>query len=222
MASCWVPPPRAGRLDASHKSPPRTPPFPDHPAKAPPSPQTAPCSPPLATRDETWSTLGPPENPPPPPWTTLQKTPAALTLKLLPPTVVHHHLVQISGRDYWNAGGRHDEIWEILGLINIAQLRLPCPTDPHPAPRISKGLDAEGGVMSRPIPWTPAHRPATPQFPKTPDAPPNFCPCPVPILVSPNATPANSDASLANSNSPLANFDALPAATDTYPGSPDP
>ncbi|KAG5348820.1 hypothetical protein C0989_007941 [Termitomyces sp. Mn162] len=31
-------------------------------------------------------------------------------LKLLPPTVVHHHLVRISGRDYWNAGGRHDEI----------------------------------------------------------------------------------------------------------------
>ncbi|KNZ73977.1 hypothetical protein J132_08914 [Termitomyces sp. J132] len=36
----------------------------------------------------------------------------APTLKLLPPTVVHHHLVQISGRDYWNAGERHDKIWE--------------------------------------------------------------------------------------------------------------
>ncbi|KAG5732088.1 hypothetical protein E4T56_gene18798 [Termitomyces sp. T112] len=97
-------------------------PFPDHPAKAPPSPQTAPCSPPLATRDKTWSALGPPENPPPPPQMTLQKTLAAPALKLLPPTVIHHHLIQISRRDYWNAGGKHDEIWEIPGaqaLLNL-------------------------------------------------------------------------------------------------------
>ncbi|KAG5732659.1 hypothetical protein E4T56_gene16773 [Termitomyces sp. T112] len=59
-----------------------------------------------------------------------------------------------------------------------------------------------------------------PDSPITPDAPPNCCPCPVPILVGPDATPANSDASLANSDSPLANFNAFPAATDTYPGSP--
>ncbi|KAG5718039.1 hypothetical protein E4T56_gene14707 [Termitomyces sp. T112] len=96
---------------------------------------------------------------------------AAPMLKLLPPTVIHHHLVQISGRDYWNAGGRHDQIWEILGNPPIPQ--------------------------------------------KTPDTPPNFCPCPTPIL-------ANSNASLANSDSPLANFDAFPAATDTHPGSPKP
>ncbi|KAG5718050.1 hypothetical protein E4T56_gene14712 [Termitomyces sp. T112] len=123
-----------GRLGASHESPPKTPPFSNHSAKAPPSPQTAPCSPPLATWDETWSTLGPLENPPPPPQMTLQKprqpsqedkstplmtpvpdTSMALTLKLLPPTVIHHHLVQISGGDYWNTGGRHDKIWEIPG-----------------------------------------------------------------------------------------------------------
>ncbi|KAG5723685.1 hypothetical protein E4T56_gene20286 [Termitomyces sp. T112] len=133
-ASCWVPPLRAGRLDTSHKSPPRTPPFPDHPTKALPSLQTAPCSPPLAAWDKTWSASGPPENPPPPPRMTLQKprkssqkdkstpltTPVPDTsvvpmLKLLPPTVIHHHLVQIGGRDYWIAGGRHDEIWEIPG-----------------------------------------------------------------------------------------------------------
>ncbi|KAG5334818.1 hypothetical protein C0989_002975, partial [Termitomyces sp. Mn162] len=72
-----------------------------------------------------------------------------------------------------------------------------------------------------------------PNSPKTPDAPPNFHPCPAPILVSPDATPANSDALLANSdaslansdaflansNGPLANFNAFPAATDTYSGS---
>ncbi|KAG5726042.1 hypothetical protein E4T56_gene1250 [Termitomyces sp. T112] len=97
--------------------------------------------------------------------------------------------------------------------------------------------------VSQPVPWTPAHRPATPQFPKTPNAPPDFCPCPAPILVSPDATLANSnaslansdaslansdaslansDASLANSDGPLANFDAFPTAADTYPGSPKP
>ncbi|KAG5332933.1 hypothetical protein C0989_006399, partial [Termitomyces sp. Mn162] len=78
---------------------------------------------PLATRDKTWSVLEPPENPPPSPRTTLQKprqssrkdkltplttpvpdTSMASMLKLLPPTVIHHHLVQISGRDYWNTG----------------------------------------------------------------------------------------------------------------------
>ncbi|KAG5348640.1 hypothetical protein C0989_009298 [Termitomyces sp. Mn162] len=37
------------------------------------------------------------------------------TLELLTPTVVHHHLVQIGGRDYWNAGGRHNKIWETPG-----------------------------------------------------------------------------------------------------------
>ncbi|KAG5721963.1 hypothetical protein E4T56_gene18482 [Termitomyces sp. T112] len=58
-----------------------------------------------------------------------------------------------------------------------------------------------------------AQQPPTPK--KTPDALPNFCPCPAPIL-------ANSDASPANSDSPLANFDAFPTATDTYPGSPEP
>ncbi|KAG5731460.1 hypothetical protein E4T56_gene4366 [Termitomyces sp. T112] len=61
-----------------------------------------------------------------------------------------------------------------------------------------------------------------PDSPKTPDALPNFCPCPAPILVSPDATLANSNASPANSNGPLANFDAFPTATDTYPGSPEP
>ncbi|KAG5735784.1 hypothetical protein E4T56_gene7925 [Termitomyces sp. T112] len=122
------------------------PPFPDHPAKALPSLQTAPCSPPSAMRDKTWSTSGPLGNPPPPPRTTLQKphqssrkdkstplttpipdTGAALTLKLLPSTVVHHHLVQRGGRDYWNAGGRHDKIWENPGrcaqvFINLNDL----------------------------------------------------------------------------------------------------
>ncbi|KAH0582613.1 hypothetical protein H2248_010541 [Termitomyces sp. 'cryptogamus'] len=75
--------------------------------------------------------------------------------------------------------------------------------------------------MTHPLdPRTLSSNPPIPQ--KTPDAPPNFRPCPVPISVSPDATPANSDASPANSNSPLANFDAFPAATDTYPGSPKP
>ncbi|KAG5723639.1 hypothetical protein E4T56_gene18217 [Termitomyces sp. T112] len=81
---------------------------------------------------------------------------------------------------------------------------------------------AEVLELSRPVPWIPAHCPATSRFPKTPDTPPNFCPCPAPILVSPNATSANSNTSPANSNGPLANFDAFPAATDTYPGSPKP
>ncbi|KAG5352684.1 hypothetical protein C0989_001026 [Termitomyces sp. Mn162] len=115
-------------------------PFPDHPATTLPSPQTAPCSPPSAMRDETWSASGPPGNPPPPLQMTLQKprqssqedkstplttpvpdTSMVPTLKLLPPTVIHHHLIQIrrqqSGGDYWNAGGRHDKIWEILGYV---------------------------------------------------------------------------------------------------------
>ncbi|KAG5718771.1 hypothetical protein E4T56_gene2727 [Termitomyces sp. T112] len=48
-------------------------------------------------------------------------------------------------------------------------------------------------------------------LPGTPNAPPNFRPCPAP-------TSANSDASPANSDGPLANFGACPAATDTYPG----
>ncbi|KAG5725076.1 hypothetical protein E4T56_gene10251 [Termitomyces sp. T112] len=66
-----------------------------------------------------------------------------------------------------------------------------------------------------PSPETPhiVYQPPTPK--KTPNAPPNFCPCSAPIL-------ANSDASPANSNSPLANFNAFPAATDTYLGSPEP
>ncbi|KAG5729194.1 hypothetical protein E4T56_gene14556 [Termitomyces sp. T112] len=189
-----------GRLSASHKSPPRMPPFPDHPTKTPPSLQTAPCFPPSATWDKTWSASGPPGNPPPPPWTTLQKprqssredkltplttpvpgTSVVPTLKLLPPSVIHHHLVQIrkqrSGGDYWNAGGRHDKIWEIPGNL---------------------------------------------PFPKTPNALPNFHPCPVPISISPDAPSANSNASLANSDGPLANFNTFPAATDTYPGSPKP
>ncbi|KAG5334803.1 hypothetical protein C0989_003062 [Termitomyces sp. Mn162] len=54
-----------------------------------------------------------------------------------------------------------------------------------------------------------------PNLQKTPNAPPNFRPCPAPIS-------ANSDASPANSDDPLANFGAFPAATDTYPGSPKP
>ncbi|KAG5724917.1 hypothetical protein E4T56_gene12539 [Termitomyces sp. T112] len=54
-----------------------------------------------------------------------------------------------------------------------------------------------------------------PNLQKTPDAPPNFCPCPTPIS-------ANSDASPANSDGPLANFGAFPTATDTYPRSPEP
>ncbi|KAG5727488.1 hypothetical protein E4T56_gene12005 [Termitomyces sp. T112] len=67
-----------------------------------------------------------------------------------------------------------------------------------------------------PFPETPhiVHQP--PEPPKgTPNAPPNFCPCPAP-------TSANSDASPANSDGPLANFGACPAATDTYPGPPEP
>ncbi|KAG5720991.1 hypothetical protein E4T56_gene13934 [Termitomyces sp. T112] len=50
---------------------------------------------------------------------------------------------------------------------------------------------------------------------RTPNAPPNFHPCPAP-------TSANSDASPANSDGPLANFGACPTATDTYPGPPEP
>ncbi|KAG5733958.1 hypothetical protein E4T56_gene6823 [Termitomyces sp. T112] len=61
-----------------------------------------------------------------------------------------------------------------------------------------------------------------PNSPIIPDALPNCRPCPTPILVSPDASSANSDASPANSDGPLANFDAFPAATDTYPGSPEP
>ncbi|KAG5720947.1 hypothetical protein E4T56_gene870 [Termitomyces sp. T112] len=56
---------------------------------------------------------------------------------------------------------------------------------------------------------------STPDPQKTPDALPNFRPCPAPILANSNASPANSD-------SPLNNFDAFPAATDTYPGFPKP
>ncbi|KAG5724330.1 hypothetical protein E4T56_gene16004 [Termitomyces sp. T112] len=75
--------------------------------------------------------------------------------------------------------------------------------------------------MTRPLdPCTSSSNPPIPQ--KTPNTPPNFRPCPAPILVSPDTTPANSDASPANSDSPLANFDTFPAATDTYPGSPEP
>ncbi|KAG5722173.1 hypothetical protein E4T56_gene6840 [Termitomyces sp. T112] len=69
-------------------------------------------------------------------------------------------------------------------------------------------------VTTRPLnPRTSPINPPNPQ--KTPDASPNFRPCPAPIL-------ANSDASPANSDGPLANFGAFPAATDTYPGSPKP
>ncbi|KAG5716800.1 hypothetical protein E4T56_gene20974 [Termitomyces sp. T112] len=60
------------------------------------------------------------------------KTPAAPTLKLLPSTVIHHHLIEISGGDYWNAGGRHDEIWEIPGTTPaVPDLRHPSSTQ-HP------------------------------------------------------------------------------------------
>ncbi|KAG5724829.1 GTP-binding protein TypA/BipA like protein [Termitomyces sp. T112] len=70
----------------------------------------------------------------------------------------------------------------------------------------------KGSVTTRPPkPHTLSINPPNPQ--KTPNAPPNFRPCPVP-------TSANSDASLANSDGPLANFGACPAATDTYPGPP--
>ncbi|KAG5728145.1 hypothetical protein E4T56_gene19293 [Termitomyces sp. T112] len=60
-----------------------------------------------------------------------------------------------------------------------------------------------------------------PQFPKTPDAPPNFHPCPAPILVSPNATPANSDTTPANSDASPANSDASPANSDASPANSD-
>ncbi|KAG5714970.1 hypothetical protein E4T56_gene5363 [Termitomyces sp. T112] len=73
-----------------------------------------------------------------------------------------------------------------------------------------------------PSPGSPHIVQQPPDSPITPDAPPNCRPCPAPILVSPDATPANSDASPANSDGPLANFNAFPAATDTYPGSPEP
>ncbi|KAG5719783.1 hypothetical protein E4T56_gene7264 [Termitomyces sp. T112] len=69
-------------------------------------------------------------------------------------------------------------------------------------------------VTTRPLdPHTSSSTPPIPQ--KIPNAPPNFRPCPVPIL-------ANSDTSPANSDGPLANFDAFSTATDTYPGSPEP
>ncbi|KAG5727624.1 hypothetical protein E4T56_gene12317 [Termitomyces sp. T112] len=84
--------------------------------------------------------------------------------------------------------------------------------------------------MSRPVPRNPAHRPSTPRTPKgTPNALPNFRPCPAPTSANSDASPANSDASPANSDAspansdgPLANFGACPAATDTYPGPPKP
>ncbi|KAG5348134.1 hypothetical protein C0989_010971, partial [Termitomyces sp. Mn162] len=81
--------------------------------------------------------------------------------------------------------------------------------------RPAEDLDPAPPNCHDPSPEPPhiVHQPPDPQ--KTPDALPNFRPCPAPIL-------ANSDASPANSNSPLANFDAFPAATDTYPGSPNP
>ncbi|KAG5726544.1 hypothetical protein E4T56_gene4658 [Termitomyces sp. T112] len=50
--------------------------------------------------------------------------------------------------------------------------------------------------------------------PWTPNAPPNFHPCPAPTSAN-YASPANSDG-------PLTNFGACPAATDTYPGPPEP
>ncbi|KAG5731498.1 hypothetical protein E4T56_gene4367, partial [Termitomyces sp. T112] len=69
-------------------------------------------------------------------------------------------------------------------------------------------------VTTRPLnPRTSSINPPNPQ--KTPDALPDFRPCPTPIS-------ANSDASPANSDGPLANFGAFPAATDTYPGPPEP
>ncbi|KNZ72667.1 hypothetical protein J132_02100 [Termitomyces sp. J132] len=72
----------------------------------------------------------------------------------------------------------------------------------------------EAPVTTRPLnPRTSSINP--PNLQKTPNAPPNFRPCPAPIS-------ANSDASPANSDDPLANFGAFPAATDTYPGSPKP
>ncbi|KAG5719762.1 hypothetical protein E4T56_gene18529 [Termitomyces sp. T112] len=77
---------------------------------------------------------------------------------------------------------------------------------------------AEGGggtmQLSQPVLWIPAHHLATSQFPKTPNTPLNFCPCPAPILVSPDTTSANSDASLANSDASLANSDASLANSD--------
>ncbi|KAG5732783.1 hypothetical protein E4T56_gene2805 [Termitomyces sp. T112] len=75
-------------------------------------------------------------------------------------------------------------------------------------------IPAISAVTTCPLnPRTLSINPPNPQ--KTPDAPPNFRPCPAPIL-------ANSDASPANSDGPLANFGAFPTATDTYPGSPKP
>ncbi|KAG5720058.1 hypothetical protein E4T56_gene5645 [Termitomyces sp. T112] len=65
------------------------------------------------------------------------------------------------------------------------------------------------GPCHDPFPKTPhiVHQP--PRTPKgTPNAPPNFRPCPTPTL--------------ANSDTSLANFGACPAATDTYPGPPEP
>ncbi|KAG5718726.1 hypothetical protein E4T56_gene2679 [Termitomyces sp. T112] len=81
-------------------------------------------------------------------------------------------------------------------------------------------LKTTQGVTTRPL--DPHTLSSNLPFPKTPDALPNFRPCPAPILISPNAPSANSDASPANSNGLLANFDAFPTATDTYPGSPKP
>ncbi|KNZ79541.1 hypothetical protein J132_09253 [Termitomyces sp. J132] len=80
---------------------------------------------------------------------------------------------------------------------------------PNPNTRIDPGP-----VTTRPPkPRTLSIKPPNPQ--KTPNAPPNFRPCPAPISANSNASPANSDG-------PLANFGAFPAATDTYPGSPEP
>ncbi|KAG5726852.1 GTP-binding protein TypA/BipA like protein [Termitomyces sp. T112] len=78
----------------------------------------------------------------------------------------------------------------------------------------AEGTFGVGSVTTRPLkPRTLSINPPNPQ--KTPNAPPNFRPCPTP-------TSANSDASPANSDGPLANFGACPAATDTYPGPPEP
>ncbi|KAG5731980.1 hypothetical protein E4T56_gene18227 [Termitomyces sp. T112] len=112
-------------------------------------------------------------------------TPAP-TLELLTPTVVHHHLVQIGGRDYWNAGGRHDKIWETPG---------------------------GGDVTTRPPkPRTSSINPPNPQ--KNPDTPPNFRPCPAPISANSDASPANSNGPLANFGAFPAATDTYPGSPE--------
>ncbi|KNZ72318.1 hypothetical protein J132_04008 [Termitomyces sp. J132] len=60
-----------------------------------------------------------------------------------------------------------------------------------------------------------------PVMTRTPNAPPNFRPCPTPTSANSDASPANSDASPANSDASPANSDASPANSDASPANSD-